>query len=71
MTTQQQTILDAVTQSGGSCDWNTLIAAVEFPDRQSALSDVRVLEGTGHLKRVLAKNPESGKVELTINLAGA
>lgn len=71
MTTQQQTILDAVTQAGGSCDWNTLIAAVAYPDRQMALSDVRVLEGEGHLQRVLAKNPANGKVELSINLVGA
>lgn len=71
MTTQQQTILDAVTQSGGRCDWNTLIGAVAYPDRQMALSDVRVLEKEGHLKRVVAKNPDSGKVELSINLAGA
>jgi hypothetical protein len=71
MTTQQQIILDTVTQNGGSCDWNTLIAAVDYPYRQTALSDVRVLEQGGHLQRVVARNADTGKVELTISLAGA
>jgi hypothetical protein len=70
MTTQQETILNTVTQNGGSCDWNTLIEAVAYPDRQSALSDVRVLEKSGHLKRVVARNPDTGVAGLTINLAG-
>lgn len=71
MTPQQETILNTVRTNGGSVDWHTLIEAVEYQDRQRALSDVRVLEKDGHLKRIVAKNPLTGKVELSINVVTA
>ncbi len=70
MTPQQEQIMVTVRSNGGSIDWTTLIDSVDHVDRQKALSNVRVLEGEGMLERVVAKNPDNGKPELSINLVG-
>lgn len=70
MTPQQELILEKLRTLDGSALWGDLIELVPYPDRQKALSDVRVLEAQSKLTRTVAPNPDTGAMQLTIALVG-
>jgi len=66
----QTKILGAVNAANGKATWQNIIDALDYPERQRAMNETRALEKMGHVKRVVAVNPESGIPELTIQLGG-
>lgn len=67
MTEIQQKIIDAVSNAGGECDWDTAIAGLDYPERRRALDEVRVLKQAGLIERIVAFTPNVG-VSFTLKL---
>lgn len=67
----QQKIVNAVDAAGGKATWPQIMDALEYPERQRGLENVRALEKMDVLLRVLQRNPDTGKMELTISKVGA
>lgn len=65
----QEKIVNAIRAAGGSCDWDTAIADLAYPERQSALPAVRALQQQGVLKREVKFIPNVG-TEFTLVLLG-
>lgn len=63
----QEKIMANIDAAGGSCDWDTAIAGLSYPERQGALVQVRAMKRQGLINRVVAVNPETGLPELTIS----
>jgi hypothetical protein len=70
MTVTQEKIVNVVNANNGSASWKNVIDALDYPERQRALGEIRALEATGTLKRVVTVNPDTKQPELTIQLGG-
>jgi len=63
----QEKIVNAVDASNGSITWPDLMASLDYREQQRALNEIRVLEGQEVLKRVVARNAETGETVFTVN----
>ncbi len=71
MTELQEKIVAAVREAGGSIGWADLMASLEYREQQQATKIIRALEQQEVLKRVVARNAETGVVTFTVNQVGA
>jgi len=67
MTPIQEKIIGAVDKANGSASWEQIMDALEYPERQRALHEIRPLEKLGILNRVVSRHPETGKTLFVIN----
>lgn len=67
MTVIQEKIVAAVDKANGSASWSDIMDALDYPERQRALHEIRPLEKEGILNRVVSRNPETGKTAFVIN----
>lgn len=67
----QEKIVNFVRDAGGVTGWKPMVDSLAYPERQRALATVRGLQADGILKRVIKRNPNTGKMDLTIELVGA
>lgn len=67
MTPIQEKIISAVDEANGSATWQQVMDALEYPERQRALHEIRPLEKLGILTRVVSRNKETGKTTFVIN----
>jgi len=66
MNETQQKIMTNVENAGGSCDWDTAIDGLSYPEQQGALTQVRAMQKAGLVNRVVAVNTDTKQTELTI-----
>lgn len=70
MTELQEKLVQAVQDAGGQTDWLSLMAGLDYPEQQRALSEIRALETQGKLKRTIAWDAVQGTVSFTVESVG-
>jgi SOS-response transcriptional repressor LexA len=70
MTVTQEKIVNVVNANNGSASWKNIMDGLDYRERQRALGEIRALEATGTIRRVVAVNPDTNQPELTIRLGG-
>lgn len=70
MTPIQEKIVNAVEQAGGSATWQQVTDALDYPEQQRALHEIRPLEQQGILKRIVARDPDTGALSFTVDKVG-
>jgi SOS-response transcriptional repressor LexA len=70
MTVTQEKIVNVVNANNGSASWKNIMDGLDYQERQRALGEIRALEATGTIRRVVAVNPDTNQPELTIRLGG-
>ena len=70
MTEQQENIMQAVRDLGGTTEWNPLKERIDYRYHQNILSDVRALSQEGKLKRQVKRDQATGRMVFTISIVG-
>lgn len=63
----QEKIVKAVDEAGGSIGWAELMQPLTHREQQDATKHIRVLEQQNLIARVVQRNPETGKMTLTLS----
>lgn len=66
----QEKIVAIVDANDGSVSWPILMDGLDYPERQQAMTNVRVLDQAGILKRIVVWNPATGKNTFTVDRVG-
>ena len=70
MTEIQVKIVGAVEAANGSATWQQVMDALEYPEQQRALHEIRPLEAQGVIKRVVERDAETGAMSFTVEKVG-